>query len=323
MKRTKSQFGRLLELDRRIRDGKYPNCLTFAADWEVSQKTIQRDIDYLRDMLGAPIEYDREKKGFYYAEPSWFLPALNVSEGDLLAILIAERAAEAYRGTPVAEELERVFRRLADMLPEKISLRPELAFTQFSFTAPPSRPIDEDVWACVVRGLMTQRRVRMKYRSFEAPKATDRLLSPYHMANMQGEWYVFGAADDDPEVRQYALARIESAALTPHAFIPPPDFDPKKLLRRTFGRMAVGEKCHKVRLLFDKSVAEWVTEREWHPGQRVVCRRNGDIELSFEAYGLLEIQRWVLAWGSDVRVLAPEELERAVREEIRRMAARR
>ena len=33
---------------RRIRSGRRPNCLTFAADWEVSQKTVQRDIDFLQ-----------------------------------------------------------------------------------------------------------------------------------------------------------------------------------------------------------------------------------------------------------------------------------
>ena len=74
MERSKSQFPRLLELDRRIRSKEYPNCLTFSEEYEVSQKTIQRDIDFLRDQLGAPIEYDRDRKGFYYTDQNWFLP---------------------------------------------------------------------------------------------------------------------------------------------------------------------------------------------------------------------------------------------------------
>ena len=54
MTRTKSQFSRILALDQQLRDGKHPNCLSFAGEWEVSQKTVQRDIDFLRDQLGAP-----------------------------------------------------------------------------------------------------------------------------------------------------------------------------------------------------------------------------------------------------------------------------
>ena len=65
MKRTKSQYTRVLALDRKIRAGEYPNCLNFAADYEISQKTAQRDIDFLRDECGAPIAYDRVRKGFY------------------------------------------------------------------------------------------------------------------------------------------------------------------------------------------------------------------------------------------------------------------
>ena len=45
MTRTKPQFVRLVELDRHIRNGKHPNCLTFSTEYEVSQKTVQRDME--------------------------------------------------------------------------------------------------------------------------------------------------------------------------------------------------------------------------------------------------------------------------------------
>jgi predicted DNA-binding transcriptional regulator YafY len=51
-----------------------------------------------------------------------------------------------------------------------------------------------------------------------------------------------------------------------------------------------------------------------------VCRKNGDIELTFPAKGLYEVQRWVLAWGRHVRVLAPQALCGAVEDEIKAMA---
>ena len=65
MPKFKPQYRRLLFIDRKVRDGSYPNCPSLAREWEVSVKTIQRDIDYLRDELGAPLEltwscYQRE-----------------------------------------------------------------------------------------------------------------------------------------------------------------------------------------------------------------------------------------------------------------------
>lgn len=322
MKRNKPQFSRLLELDRAIRAGKYPNCLSFAATYECSQKTVQRDIDYLKDQLGAPLAYDRGKQGYYYTASSWFLPSLNLSEGDLLALLVGSKALEQYRGTPMAAQVERVFAKLAGMLPDKISIRPELVFNRFSFTSPPTKPIDVDVWTCLVRGLLTQTVVRMIYRSFEAQTSKAVQLSPYHIANLQGEWYVFGFSDVHGELRQFALPRIEKATLTERHFDLPADFDPAKMLSKTFSRFVLGETTHTVRLLFDKEIAPWVLERQWHAQQKAIRRKNGDVELSFAVAGIFEVFRWVLAWGRYAQVLAPQELKTMVADEVRHMNKR-
>jgi predicted DNA-binding transcriptional regulator YafY len=319
MERTKTQFSRLLELDQRIRNKEYPNCLTFCEEWEVSQKTVQRDIDYLRDMLGAPIEYDRDRKGFYYTNQNWFLPSLSMSEGDLLAVLIGARALEAYRGTPAAKDLERVFTKLAEMLPDKLSFKPELLFTRFTFTSPPSKPIDEKIWVQIVRGLMNQRSVKIVYRSMEAKETKEREIDPYHIANLAGEWYVFARCHLSDQLTQFSVPRIQKATLLEKTFKLPNDFDPEKLLATTFGRFALGDKVHEVRLLFDKEIAPWVLERQWQPKQKIQKRANGDIELSFKVTGLFEVFRWVLAWGHNCKVLAPAELKKWVKDEVRLM----
>jgi predicted DNA-binding transcriptional regulator YafY len=45
------------------------------------------------------------------------------------------------------------------------------------------------------------------------------------------------------------------------------------------------------------------------------------MELSFPAKGLYEVQRWILGWGHDVRVVEPKALRDAVLAEVRAMAA--
>ena len=77
---------RLMELDALLRQGKYPNCSSFAQQWEVSSKTIQRDIEYMKYQLGAPIEYDALKRGFYYTDEFFMLPSITMNEGELTAL---------------------------------------------------------------------------------------------------------------------------------------------------------------------------------------------------------------------------------------------
>lgn len=69
----KSQIARIVAFDSLVRKKLYPNSINFSVDYEVSTRTIMRDVDYLRNQLEAPLEYDREKRGFYYAK-DWNLP---------------------------------------------------------------------------------------------------------------------------------------------------------------------------------------------------------------------------------------------------------
>jgi len=274
-----------------------------------------------RDSLGAPIEYDREKRGFCYTDTNWFLPSLSMSEGDLFYLLLASRVLEQYRGTPVAARVEQIFSKVAGLLPDKLAIKPELVFTRFSFTSPPSDPINERIWTTLVRGLLRQRSVEVVYRRPDVPEPSARTLDPYHIANLQGEWYVFAWCHLRQTVLQFAMSRIEKATVTGRTFTVQPGFDRKKLDSGTFGRFtaAVGHKELSVRLRFAKACAPWVTEKQWGPGQKIHRRRNGDIELTFRASGLYGVQRWVLAWGHDVHVLAPAKLKQMVRAEIEMM----
>jgi predicted DNA-binding transcriptional regulator YafY len=275
--------------------------------------------------MGAPIEYDRERKGFYYSDRTWSLGALPLTEGELLTVLLAARVAEQYRGSPVAKQLHAVFERLAELLPGNLSIAPELLYSRFTFTAPPARPLREEVWTPVVRGLLAQRTVRMIYRPFDAGatrKGKESRVNPYHIANLQGEWYLFGVHAGYGDVRQFAMGRIESATATDEPFAVPADFDAGKLLDGAFARFTGDWKPVTVRLLFDQKIAHWVADRPWHLDQALKTRKSGEVELSFPAKGLYEVQRWVLSWGAQVRVLAPADLAKAVHDEVAEMASR-
>ena len=59
----------------------YPNAQRLAERFGISHRQAQRDFEYLRRELGAPIAYDNSRKGFYYEE-SYVLPVLFTSDND-------------------------------------------------------------------------------------------------------------------------------------------------------------------------------------------------------------------------------------------------
>ena len=315
MAKFKPQYRRLLHIDRKIREGKFPNCSSLAEAWETSTRTILRDLDYLKYELDAPIEYDQVKHGFFYSDPSWFLPSVMLSEGDLLALLIGEQAMNMYRGTPIAAELQRVFSKLAELLPEKIAIGPEMIQSRFSFFNPPSRPIDPEIWRAVLRSLMHQKVLEIDYQSPAAPKSKPHVLRPYHAVNLEGEWYLIAYEERWQELRQFALSRIRKAAIQDRDFQLPEDFDAEKVLEHRFGRYlhANGKKkAVIVRLLIEPTLANYVSEKVWHAKQKITKRPGGRVELALPVADIRDIESWVLSLGEIVRVLAPNDLRDAV-----------
>jgi predicted DNA-binding transcriptional regulator YafY len=62
-------------IDSLIGEGKYPNTGKLTSELEVTTRTIQRDIEYMRDMFGLSIEYNQTSRGFYCSEPNFSLKA--------------------------------------------------------------------------------------------------------------------------------------------------------------------------------------------------------------------------------------------------------
>jgi predicted DNA-binding transcriptional regulator YafY len=318
MKRSKTQAERLLDLDRRLRNEEYPNCTSFAEQWEISTKTAQRDIDFLRDRMGAPIDYDALRRGYFYTEPTFMLPAVQMNEGELAALLMGTRALEQFKGTPMAEKLAAVFDKLSALLPDNITVRPEELFTRFSFTAPPAMPVSSTVWKNVVRGLETQQMLEISYRNWRG-EMTYR-VSPVHLANLQGDWYLFVQFDGHENFRQIALSRIQSIKLLRKKVAMAGTFDAEKELADTFSRFAGENEPFRVAVQFRKEVADEVLRRQWHPKQEIKMLKDGRVEISFDTKGDIEIKRWVLAFGRYAKVKSPKWLKEQIADEIRAMS---
>ena len=317
MKRSKTQAERLLALDQLLKNNQYPNCTSFSADWEISTKTAQRDIDFLRDRMRAPLEYDALHRGYYYTEPTFMLPAVQMNEGELAALLMGSKMLEAFQGTPMADKLTAVFNKLSALLPDNITIRPEELFTHFSFSAPPAMPISSKVWKRVVQGLETQRMLEIKYRNWKG-EITHR-VAPAHLANLQGDWYLFVQFEGFDNFRQIALSRIQNIKLLRKKLDIQGTFNAKKELADTFSRFAGENKPFRVTVQFDTEIADPVLERQWHPKQEVKILKDGRVEISFDTKGDLEIKRWVMAFGCYAKVKSPKWLKEQIRDEARKM----
>jgi predicted DNA-binding transcriptional regulator YafY len=109
------------EIFRAIKTQRRPNCTELAKTLEVSPKTVQRDVDYMRYQMSLPIEYDKERHGFYFTEEVTHFPAIHITESELVALLVARKAVEQYANTPFQKPLADAFQKLTAGLDSQVS----------------------------------------------------------------------------------------------------------------------------------------------------------------------------------------------------------
>ncbi len=325
MDRSKSQMERLIDIDRKIRAKEFPSIKGLSNEWEVSERTIKRDVEFLRDRLHAPIASDRRRKGYYYTEPSWTLPSIPLKQGDLFALLIARHALAQYENLPVAENLEQVYNHLSGSIGEQISIDPEEILREFSFVAPPAIPVDPILWESVCKSVLQRRTVELRYQSRRSSGNRTHRVDPYHIANIHGDWYVFAYHHKYKEIRQFAIGRITEHNDAGETFRRPRNFDPVELMEYSFGGFACLDDMQEVCIRISSQWSLEIKDRKWHAQQKIRELRNGDIEVSFpvSASGqrpYFNVIQWVLGMGRHARVIKPAKLKRLVAEEIQSMA---
>ena len=302
-----------------IQGGRYPNCRKLADELEVCAKTIQRDIDFMRDRLQLPIEYDQLKFGFHYTEPVAAFPAMAMSEGELVSLLIAEKALAQHRGTVFERPLRSACERLAQGLQDRITVNWAELDQAISFRSAGVAAPDLAVFDAISRAVVGSLEISFQYLKLSSTQHEFRQARPYHLGCVENQWYVFAHDLDRGQMRTFALPRMREVKVTRKKFERPADFSIAQHLGESFGVFAKAgsKKPPRIVVRFDAFAARLVAERTWHPTQQVRALPGNEIELSMQLSGLEEIERWLLSWGGHARVIGPKALRERVRNAAR------
>jgi predicted DNA-binding transcriptional regulator YafY len=309
----------MLRIHDELRRGAFTNCTKLAGALEVSRKTIVRDIAFMRDRLDLPVEFDPRLNAYRYTHPVSSFPTVQVSEGELLALLVARKALEQYRGTPFHRQLEISFEKLTGGLKDRISFSPADELQSVSFKNVGLGKADLTVFNALSGAVLRQLEVEFDYRKPGETGSARRRVQPYHLAHRENLWYLIGFDSGRAALRTFALPRISRPAVLKSGFVRPAGFSPEKFFANALGVLG-GEGDFRVVIRFSAAVADRLREREWHETQELRDLSDGRLELRLRLGALAEIERWVLTWGADAEVLQPKELRTAVKATVAALA---
>jgi len=302
----------MLRIHQLIQAGSFPNGSALAREAEVSTKTIQRDIEFMRDRLNLPVEFDFGKNGWHYTGEVSAFPTMQITEGEIFALVVAEKALQQYRGTSFEKPLLSAIRKMEQALPDTISLNLADIGQTISFRTRAEPILDLKIFDALAKAVAQRQQLALHYRKPGQAKAEPRLVDPYHLANINGEWFLFAHDHARKDIRTFVPARIQSVKPTGKTFERTQKFSLEKRLRDSFG-VHSGEGEYEVVIRFNPRAADYVREKKWHQSQQLRELKGGGVELKLKLSSLAEIERWVLSWGGDAKVLKPRELAEAVR----------
>ncbi len=309
---------RMLRIHQSLASGKFPNAVTLSLELEVSTKSVHRDIEFMRDRLNLPIEFDRCKNGFHYTDEVSAFPTMQITEGELFALVVAEKALQQYRGTSFEKPLLSAIKKMEQALPDTISLNLADVEQTISFRTRAEQILDLEIFDALAKAAARREQIELAYRKPGQARPEARVVDPYHLANINGEWYLFAFDHARRDIRTFAPARIKSVKPTGKVFARPEKFSLEKRLRGSFG-VHSGEGAHEVIIRFNPRAADYIREKKWHESQQLRELKGGVLELKLKLSSLPEIERWVLSWGGDAKVVKPSELAASVKNAARKI----
>lgn len=309
------QIERLLQIDALLRSGERHTAQTLADCLEVTERTIRKDLDFLRDRFHAPLVFNRQK-GQHYVDPEWRLPTISLSKGELFALLLGARMLTQYGGSAYAEDLRTAIARLAERLPDQtwVDLQ-KVADERIMFGVGAEINLDPQMWHQLEGACEASKQIWMRYYTASRDAHSERVLDPYLLHIYRGtNPYLIGYCHSREAIRWFRVDRIRELRLLEESFERDPKFDPKEHLEAIF-QHEVGSKPITVQIWFDAKTAPYIRERRWHQSQELEEHGDGSVTLQMVVRGLNDLKRWVLGYGKGAIVQEPSELVELIREE--------
>ena len=257
---SRPPLARMLRIHERLKQEQFPNCTQLALDLEVATKTVMRDIDFMRDRMDLPIEFDFRRNGFHYTAPVENFPTVQVTEQELIALFVAEKAVAQYKGTPFEKPLHAAFQKLTEGLTGTVSFRWSELDAAISFRSIGTTVADLELFEAVSRAVLRSQELEFQYHKLAGRGHEPRRAQPYHLGCIENQWYLFAFDMDRQQMRTFALSRMKGGCVTGKKFVRPADFSVTKHLGDSFGVFNDGGKPQEIRIRFDSFAARLVRD---------------------------------------------------------------
>lgn len=292
----------------------------FLDELEVSKATFKRDLEYLRDRMGANIVYDRMMGGYRFDNTKtvgkkFEMPGLWFSEEEATALVLTQALlAGLDQGGLIGPHLEPLQNIIDGILGRSETTAKELRkrLKVFGMSA---RKSSIDSFEAVGHALLKRERLKITYYAKGVDETTVRDISPQRLIYYRDNWYLDAYCHLRKGLRSFSMDGVRKAIpLNEKA-----EEIPEKQLNEHFGEsygIFSGKATQRAKLKFTPQRARWVATETWHKHQEAIFDKDGNYILEFDYNQDPELIMDILKHGSEVEVISPAGLRKKIKDEL-------
>ena len=291
---------------------------TFLDRFEISPATFKRDLEYLRDRLGAPVIWDRERRGYRFdlsddQAETFELPGLWFNSQEIHALLTMHQLIDALQPSLLTPHIEPLKARIESLLEGEEHTGNEVR-KRIRILHMNTRPVEPEHFEVISSALLAGKRLNVIHYNRRRDEETERELSPQRLVFYRDNWYLDAWCHLRKGVRSFSVETLRKAV--------PLDRKARKVADKTLNGILAsgygifgGRDTRTARLRFTPERARWVATETWHPRQKGWFDEGGSYVLEFPYSDDRELIMDILKHGPAVEVISPAALRKRIKEQ--------
>ncbi|UZR95687.1 helix-turn-helix transcriptional regulator [Chondrinema litorale] len=278
-------------------------------DKGVSRRTIQLDIQQMRsDKLGynAPIIVE-EKKYYTYEDPEYSITNIPLTDKDLGRLSEVVHILKQFKGFSHFSEVDSMVQKLEDKVyAAQNQTEPVIDFEKNDNLK------GLDLLDRLYESIIKKESLEITYQSFKAKKPGTFPFHPFLLKEYRNRWFLLGIRDETSPILNLAVDRIQKIDVGKFPYLVERKHEVKDFFKDVIGVTVDNVRPMDVKLHIDKSNAPYIITKPLHTSQKIISQDNTGIIVEIKVKPNFELEREILGFGENIKVLQPERLKKRI-----------
>lgn len=293
-----NKIDRLIGIIIALKENKKLTAKEISKIFEVSERTVYRDIDAL-SQLNVPIKAFEGFSGGYEIDENYYMPSLSLRENEVMYLLVCLKVGEIIRVPNMKADYESLKYKMLNILDEetKIQYMKLLERFRFNISSMVLSDYKQDITRTIIESFCKYKDLIIEYYNPKKDEFIERRITPHSIMYFSGGWYIDGYCHLREAKRSFRIDRIKNICISNETYT---QIDVNKSIRSCLNN------CVNVVIVMNKRLYETVKYDTIFLDAEVKTYSDDKVKLSFYTSDIEYIIKFAIRNFEDMSIIEPK-----------------